>query len=164
MRRTQPRTSSFSRMIRKWGYNGRNVGAGGWNFICRSRWHWPFQTTSQEKLGSVDIADIFRQHQRHIKEKSFMLSSSVELTYPLRAMGKWAWPLTSMFNDYLADFSGIHRRHKELDCWLCRARGGHRGQWEVQRGTVVRVREPGASAPDAVQCGPFVPILHQGQI
>jgi len=60
----------------------------------------------EEKIDSVDIADIFRQHQRNtkvrVKMPKFKLSSSAELSDPLQAMG-----MARMFDATVADFSGI---------------------------------------------------------
>jgi len=60
----------------------------------------------EEKIDSVDIADIFRQHQRNtkvrVKMPKFKLSSSAELSDPLQAIG-----LARMFDATVADFSGI---------------------------------------------------------
>lgn len=60
----------------------------------------------EEKMDSVDIADIFRQHQRNtkvrVKMPKFKLSSSAELSDSLKAMG-----MARMFDATAADFSGI---------------------------------------------------------
>jgi len=60
----------------------------------------------EEKIGSVDIADLFRQHQRdtkvRVKMPKFKLSSSADLSDPLKAMG-----MSNMFDATVADFSGI---------------------------------------------------------
>lgn len=60
----------------------------------------------EEKIGSVDIADLFRQHQRdtkvRVKMPKFKLSSSADLSDPLKAMG-----MKNMFDATVADFSGI---------------------------------------------------------
>ena len=60
----------------------------------------------EEKIDSVDIADIFKQHQRNtkvrVKMPKFKLSSSADLSDPLQAMG-----MARMFDANVADFSGI---------------------------------------------------------
>ena len=60
----------------------------------------------EEKIDSVDIADIFKQHQRNtkvrVKMPKFKLSSSADLSDPLQAMG-----MARMFDAKVADFSGI---------------------------------------------------------
>ena len=60
----------------------------------------------EEKIDSVDIADIFKQHQRNtkvrVKMPKFKLSSSAELSDSLQAMG-----MARMFDANVADFSGI---------------------------------------------------------
>ena len=60
----------------------------------------------EEKIESVDIADLFRQHQRDTKVKikmpKFKLSSSADLSDPLKALG-----MSNMFDATVADFSGI---------------------------------------------------------
>ena len=60
----------------------------------------------EEKIDSVDIADIFKQHQRNtkvrVKMPKFKLSSSADLSDPLQAMG-----MARMFDAKVADFSDI---------------------------------------------------------
>ena len=60
----------------------------------------------EEKMESVDITDVFRQHKRNtkvrVKMPRFKLSSSAKLSDSLQALG-----MTSMFEAGAADFSGM---------------------------------------------------------
>jgi len=60
----------------------------------------------EEKMESVDITDVFRQHKRNtkvrVKMPRFKLSSSAKLSDSLQALG-----MTSMFEASAADFSGM---------------------------------------------------------